>query len=142
MADKRLSLAVQAISDRLRLNPISGGKGLVLPNLPMMDWATLTPIQDAGGQPWVRLSVIPLVSNNEGNGGGTWVRRQGIIVVDVFTAKGSGINTNQTICDAVTALFENTEFGNVKTFAANTAKIEDDPWLGYQVNINFYCEGL
>ena len=142
MADKRLSIAVDNITARLRLNPIAGVKGLVLPNIKMIDWATLQPIQDAGGQPWVRLSIIPLASTNEGNGGGTWVRRQGLIVVDVFTAKGSGINTNQDICDAVTELFENTEFGNVKTFTANTAKIEDDPWLGYQVNINFYCEGL
>ena len=142
MADKRLSIAVDNITARLRLNPIAGVKGLVLPNIKMIDWSTLQPIQDAGGQPWVRLSIIPLASTNEGNGGGTWVRRQGLIVVDVFTAKGSGINTNQDICDAVTALFENTEFGNVKTFTANTAKIEDDPWLGYQVNINFYCEGL
>lgn len=142
MADKRLSVAVIAIIDRLRTNIIAGVKGLALPNLPMMDWATLTPIDDAGGLPWVRLSIIPLTSTNEGNGGGTWVRRQGLISVDVFTAKGSGVNANQAICDAVTALFENTEFGNVKTFEASAAKIEDDPWLGYQVNINFYCEGF
>lgn len=142
MADKRLSIAVDNITARLRLNPIAGVKGLVLPNIKMIDWSTLQSIQDASGQPWVRLSIIPLTSTNEGNGGGTWVRRQGLIVVDVFTAKGSGINANQDICDAVTALFENTEFGNVKTFTANTAKIDDDPWLGYQVNINFYCEGL
>lgn len=142
MADKRLSVAIQAISDRLRLNQLADVKGLVLPNLAMLDWSTLRPIQDAGGQPWVRLSVVPTVSTNEGNGGGTWVRRQGLIVVDVFTAKGSGVNANQAACDAVTALFENTEFANVKTFEANTAKIEDDPWLGYQVNINFYIEGL
>lgn len=142
MADKRLSEAVKAISTRLRSNRIAGVKGLSLPNIAMIDWATLQQIQDAGGQPWVRLSVIPTVSTNEGNGGGTWVRRQGLIVVDVFTAKGTGINTNQAICDAVTELFENTEFGNVKTFEAVAAKIEDDPWLGYQVNINFYCEGF
>ena len=142
MADKRLSVAIDNIKDRLISNPITGVTGLVLPNVQMVNWSTLQPIQDAGGNPWVRLSVIPLTSTNEGNGGGTWVRRQGLIVIDVFTAKGSGINVNQDICDAVTELFENTEFGNVKTFEANTAKIEDDPWLGYQVNINFYCEGF
>lgn len=142
MADKRLSIAVDNIKGRLIANPIASVKGLSLPNANMVDWITLDSINSAAGQPWVRLSIIPLASTNEGNGGGTWVRRQGLIVVDVFTAKGSGINTNQDICDAVTELFENTEFGNVKTFTANTAKIEDDPWLGYQVNINFYCEGL
>jgi hypothetical protein len=142
VADKRLSEAVKSISARLRTNPIAGVLGLSLPNVQMVNWSTLQPIKDNGGQPWVRLSIIPLTSTNEGNGGGTWVRRQGLIVVDVFTAKGSGINVNQDICDAVTALFENTEFGNVKTFEATTAKIEDDPWLGYQVNINFYCEGF
>jgi len=141
VADKRMSEAIKNIAARLRTNRITGVKGLVLPNVAMVDWATLQQIPDASGQPWVRLSVIPLTSTNEGNGGGTWVRRQGLIVVDVFTPKGSGINTNQTICDTVTALFENTEFGNVKTFEAVAAKIEDDPWLGYQVNINFYCEG-
>lgn len=142
MADKRLSVAIDNIKARLLDNPIAGVKGLVLPNVKMIDYATKQPLQDSGGLPWIRLSVIPLVSTNEGNGGGTWVRRQGLIVVDVFTAKGSGIDVNQDICDAVTELFENTEFGNVKTFEANTAKIEDDPWLGYQVNINFYCEGF
>lgn len=142
MADKRLSVAVDNIKDRLVTNPIAGVKGLSLPNANMVDWLTLDPIPSAAGQPWVRLSIIPLTSTNEGNGGGTWVRRQGLIVVDVFTPKGSGINKNQEICDAITALFENTEFGNVKTFEATAAKIEDDPWLGYQVNINFYCEGF
>lgn len=142
MADKRMSVAVDNISGMLRRNPIAGAKGLMLPNFNMRDWQTMAPITSAGGEPWVRLSIIWLTSTNEGNGGGTWVRRQGLIVVDVFTPKGSGISTNQTICDAVTALFENTEFGNVKTFEAVAAKIEDDPWLGYQVNINFYCEGF
>lgn len=142
MADKRLSVAIDNIKDRLISNPIAGVTGLVLPNVQMVNWATLEAIQDSGGNPWIRLSVIPLVSTNEGNGGGTWVRRDALITIDVFTAKGSGINVNQDICDAVTELFENTEFGNVKTFEANTAKIEDDPWLGYQVNINFYCEGF
>lgn len=141
MADKRLSVAIDNIKARFIASVPSGVKGLVMPNTKMIDASTLQPIQDSGALPWLRLSIIPTVSTNEGNGGGTWVRRQGLIVVDVFTAKGSGINLNQDICDAVTELFENTEFGNVKTFEANTAKIEDDPWLGYQVNINFYCEG-
>lgn len=142
MADKRISVAVDNISDMLRRNPIAGVKGLMLPNFNMRDWQTMAPITSAGGEPWVRLTVNWLQSENSGNGGGTWVRRPGIISIDVFTAKGSGINANQEICDAVIALFENTEFGNVKTFEATPAKIEDDPWLGYQVNINFYCEGF
>lgn len=142
MADKRLSVAIDNIKARLLTSVPAGVKGLVMPNTKMIDASTMQPIQDSGALPWLRLSIIPTVSTNEGNGGGTWVRRQGLIVVDVFTAKGSGINVNQDICDAVTELFENTEFGNVKTFEANTAKIEDDPWLGYQVNINFYCEGF
>ena len=142
MADKRLSVAIDNIKARLLASVPAGVKGLVMPNTKMIDASTLQPIQDSGALPWLRLSIIPTVSTNEGNGGGTWVRRQGLIVVDAFTAKGSGINVNQDICDAVTELFENTEFGNVKTFEANTAKIEDDPWLGYQVNINFYCEGF
>lgn len=142
MADKRLSVAESNIVSRLATNRIAGVKGLTLPGFKMVDWATFQPVQDSNGEPWVRLSVLPLNSTNEGNGGGTWVRRQGLIVVDVFTPKGTGSKINFEITDAVTALFENTEFGNVKTFEADTVKIEDDPWLGYQVNTNFYCEGL
>jgi hypothetical protein len=136
MADKRYSVAVSAITARLSAAvPAALTGGVYYPNAP--GWTT------PAGKPWARLSVIPTASTNVATGGGqTWVRRNGLIVVDVFTPKASGINTNQAICDAITELFENTEFGNVKTFEANTAKIEDEPWLGYQVNINFYCEGL
>lgn len=142
MADKRLSVAIDNIKALLIGGAPAGVKGLVMPNTKMIDASTLQPIKDSGALPWIRLTVTGLNTVNEANGGGTWVRRNGLISVDVFTAKGSGINVNQDICDAVTELFENTEFGNVKTFEANTAKIEDDPWLGYQVNINFYCEGF
>jgi hypothetical protein len=136
VADKRISEAVKAIVTRLSAGkPAALTGGVNYPN--QSGWV------QPSNQPWARLSVIPTVSENVATGAGqTWIRRNGFIVVDVFTPKGSGINTNMTICDAITTLFENTEFGNVKTFEADTAKIEDDPWLGYQVTINFYCEGL
>ena len=134
MADKRISVAVDSIVALLAANEPAGVSGRIsYPNAPFT-----TP----NNQAWARLSIIPTASTNVAVGGGAaWVRRNGLIVVDVFTPKGSGINANMDICDAVTDLFENTEFGNVKTFEADTAKIEDEPWLGYQVTINFYCEG-
>lgn len=108
--------------------------GINFPNQP--GWVT------PENQPWSRLSIAPMVSTNVAVGGGAnWVRRSMLIVIDVFTPKGSGVNTNLAICEEVINLFENTQFGNIKTFEANLAKIEDDPWLGYQVTINAYIEG-
>ncbi len=135
MADKRLSVAVQNIIARLNSNKPAGlTGGVYYPNQP--SWT------QPANQPWARLTIVPTVSTNVAVGGGAeWVRRNMLIVVDVFTPKGSGINSNLAICEAISDLFENVEFGNVKTFEANTAKIEDDPWLGYQVTINSYCEG-
>ena len=135
MADKRLSVAVTNIIARLNSNkPAALTGGVCYPN--QAGWTQ--PVN----KPWGRLTIVPTVSTNVAVGGGAeWVRRNMLIVVDVFTPKESGINTNMQICESITDLFENTEFGNVKTFEANTAKIEDDPWLGYQVTINSYCEG-
>lgn len=135
MADKRLSVAVQNIIARLGAStPAALTGGVYYPN--QKGW-----IQPAN-KPWARLTIVPTASTNVAVGGGAeWVRRNMLVVVDVFTPKESGINTNMQICESITDLFENTEFGNVKTFEANTAKIEDDPWLGYQVTINSYCEG-
>lgn len=142
MANKSTTAAEDAIKDRFYANLPASVKGYVLPNLPMNDRSTNLPIEGAGGQPWVRLTVNWLDSINSGNGGGTWIRRNGLISVDVFTKKGSGTDTSQAIREHFINLFENTEFEPVKTFEATTAKIEDDPWLGYQININFYCEGF
>lgn len=135
MADKRLSVAVTNIIARLNSNkPAALTGGIYYPN--QAGWA------QPANKPWARLTIVPTVSTNVAVGGGAeWVRRNMLIVVDVFTPKESGINTNMQICESIAGLFENTEFGNVKTFEANTAKIEDDPWLGYQVTINSYCEG-
>lgn len=135
MADKRLSVAVTNIIARLNSNkPAALTGGVYYPN--QAGWT------QPANKPWSRLTIVPTVSTNVAVGGGAeWVRRNMLIVVDVFTPKESGINTNMQICESITDLFENTEFGNVKTFEANTAKIEDDPWLGYQVTINSYCEG-
>lgn len=136
MADKRISELTKAVVARMVAGkPASLTGGVNYPN--QSGWV------QPSNQPWGRLSIIPTASQNVATGGGqTWVRRNALIVFDVFTPKGSGINTNLAICDAITALFENTEFGNVKTFEAVSDKIEDDPWLGYQVVINSYCEGL
>lgn len=135
MADKRLSVAVTNIIARLNSNkPAALTGGVYYPN--QAGWT------QPANKPWARLTIVPTVSTNVAVGGGAeWVRRNMLIVVDVFTPKESGINTNMQICESIANLFENTEFGNVKTFEANTAKIEDDPWLGYQVTINSYCEG-
>lgn len=142
MADKRYSVAAENIQLRLAAAIPADIAIVQYPNQPPRIKNTSTTKQPEN-ENWLRLSVIPTASTNVAVGGGSaWVRRNGLIVVDVFTPKGSGMTTNATICDEIAALFENTEFGNVKTFEANTAKIEDEPWLGYQVNINFYCEGL
>lgn len=142
MADNRYSVAANNIQTRLAAAIPADVQIVQYPNYGPKLANTGTPKQPTN-ENWIRLSVIPTASTNVATGGGqTWVRRNGLIVVDVFTPKGSGLTANQLICDEITALFENTEFGNVKTFEANTAKIEDEPWLGYQVNINFYCEGL
>lgn len=135
MADKRLSVAVTNIIARLNSNkPAALTGGVYYPN--QAGWT------QPANKPWARLTIAPTASTNVAVGGGAeWVRRNMLIVVDVFTPKESGIATNMLICDDIASLFENTEFGNVKTFEANTAKIEDDPWLGYQVTINSYCEG-
>ena len=142
MANKSTAVAEDAIIARLVANLPTSVKGYVLPNVPMLDRATSTPIADTASLPWVRITINWLDSINSGNGGGTWIRRNGLISVDVFTKKGSGTNTSQAIREHFIALYENTEFEPVKTFEAATAKIEDDPWLGYQININFYCEGF
>ena len=142
MANKSTAVAEDAIIARMVANLPTSVKGYVLPNVPMLDRVTSAPITDSVGQPWVRLTINWLDSINSGNGGGTWIRRNGLISVDVFTKKGSGTNTSQAIREHFITLYENTEFDSVKTFESSTAKIEDDPWLGYQVNINFYCEGL
>jgi len=142
MANKSTTVAEDAIIARLVANIPASLKGYVLPNKEMLDRVTSIPLESAGGEPWVRLTVNWLDSINIGNGGGTWIRRNGLISVDVFTKKGSGTNTSQAIREHFINLFENTEFEPVKTFEATTAKIEDDPWLGYQININFYCEGF
>jgi hypothetical protein len=142
MADKKYSVAFDAVITKL-----SGALPALVdivqyPNQPPRIKGSATTKQPSN-ENWIRLSLIPTASTNVATGGGqTWVRRNGLIAVDVFTPKGSSLVSNQTICDDITALFENTEFGNVKTFEATTAKIEDEPWLGYQVTINFYCEGL
>ena len=135
MADSKYTVAFTAIEQRLANSvPAALAGGVSYPGRAL---ASVT------NQPWSRLSFIPTASTNVATGGGqTWKRRNGLIVVDVFTPKGSGVDINLLICEEITTLFENTEFGNVKTFEANTAKIEDDPWTGYQVTINFYCEGL
>lgn len=142
MANKSTTAAEDAIKDLFYNNLPAAVKGYVLPNKEMLDRVTNTPLENAGGKPWVRLTINWLDSINSGNGGGTWIRRNGLISVDVFTKKGSGTNTSQAIREHFINLFENTEFEPVKTFEAATAKIEDDPWLGYQININFYCEGF
>ena len=142
MANKSTTVAEDAIITLFVANLPTSVKGYVLPNVPMLDRSTSTPIADSASLPWVRLTINWLDSINSGNGGGTWIRRNGLISVDVFTKKGSGTNTSQAIREHFINLFENTEFESVKTFEAATAKIEDDPWLGYQININFYCEGL
>lgn len=134
MADKRFSEAVKSITAQIAGAPPSG-VSIYYQN--QAGW------QQPANAPWARINVINTASNNVAVGGGAaWVRRNGLLVVDVFTPKGSGVNNNLALCDSFAALLENTEFGNVKTFEANTAKIEDDPWLGYQVTINFYCEGF
>jgi len=134
MADKRFSEAVKSITAQIAGSPPSG-VSIYYPN--QVGW------QQPANAPWARINVINTASNNVAVGGGSaWVRRNGLLVVDVFTPKGSGVNNNLSLCESFIALLENTEFGNVKTFEANTAKIEDDPWLGYQVTINFYCEGF
>ena len=134
MADKRFSEAVKSITDRVSAAP-PAGVAIYYPN--QAGW------KQPKNAPWSRINVINTASNNVAVGGGSaWVRRNGLLVIDVFTPKGSGVNDNLALCEAFISLLENTEFGNVKTFEANTAKIEDDPWLGYQVTINFYCEGF
>lgn len=142
MANKSTAVAEDAIIALFVANLPAPVKGYVLPNVPMLDRATSAPIKDAGGLPWVRLTINWRGSINSGYGGGTWIRRNGLISVDVFTAKGSGTNTSQAIREHFINLLENTEFEPVKTFEAATAKIEDDHWLGFQININFYCEGF
>lgn len=142
MANKSTSVAESAIKSMFSAGLPASVKGYVLPNLPMHDKVTNEPIEDSDSLPWVRLTINWLDSINSGNGGGTWIRRNGLISIDVFTKKGSGTNASQAIREHFINLFENTEFEPVKTFEATTAKIEDDPWLGYQININFYCEGL
>jgi hypothetical protein len=142
MADNRYSVASVEILNRLAASIPSLVTVVQYPNLAPKNKTTGNNQQPEGVN-WIRLSVIPTASTNVATGGGqTWVRRNGLIVVDVFTPKGTGIADNATICDDITELFENTEFGNVKTFEASTAKIEGEPWLGYQVTINFFCEGL
>ena len=142
MANKSTTAAEDAIIARFEAGLPVSVKGYVLPNVSMLDRATKQPIANSGALPWARLTVNWLDSINSGNGGGTWIRRNGLISIDVFTAKGSGTNASQAIREHFINLFENTEFEPVKTFEASTAKIDDDPWLGYQININFYCEGL
>ncbi len=134
MADKRFSEAVKIITAQIAGAPPSG-VSIQYPN--QSGW------QQPANAPWARINVINTASNNVAVGGGSaWVRRNGLLYIDVFTPKGSGVNDNLTLCESFITLLENAEFGNVKTFEANTAKIEDDPWLGYQVTINFYCEGF
>ena len=134
MADKRFSEAVKSITAAIAAAP-PAGVAIYYPN--QAGW------QQPKNAPWSRINVINTASNNVAVGGGSaWVRRNGLLVIDVFTPKGSGVNNNLSLCESFITLLENTEFGNVKTFEANTAKIEDDPWLGYQVTINFYCEGF
>lgn len=134
MADKRFSEAVKSIVAKIAGAP-PAGVAIQYPN--QVGW------QQPANAPWSRVTVTNTASTNVAVGAGSsWVRRNGLIVVDVFTPQGSGINSNLSLCEAFIALLENTEFGNVKTFEANTAKIEDSPWLGYQVTINFYCEGF
>lgn len=135
MADKRISVAVQNIIARMDANkPVALTGGVYYPNQPA--W------QQPTNKPWARITVAPTVSTNVAVGGGAeWVRRNMLIVVDVFTPKESGTNTNLSICESIAALFENTEFGNVKTFEANQVKLDDDAWFGNQVVINSYCEG-
>lgn len=142
MANKSTTAAEDAIAILFLANLPLSVKGYVLPNKEMLDRVTGIPLESAGGEPWVRLAINWLDSINSGNGGGTWIRRNGLISVDVFTKKGSGTNISQAIREHFINLFENTEFETVKTFEAATAKIEDDPWLGYQIDINFYCEGF
>lgn len=142
MADSRYSVAAENIITRLAGGIPADVQIVQYPNQPPRIKNSATTKQPSN-ENWIRLSVIGTASTNVASEGGqSWKRRNGIIVVDVFTPKGSAMAVNAKICDDITALFENTEFGNVKTFEAETAKIEDDPWLGYQVNINFYCEGF
>lgn len=134
MADKRFSEAVKSVVAKIAATP-PAGVSIYYPN--QSGW------QQPASAPWARINVINTASTNVAVGAGeAWVRRNGLIYIDVFTPKGSGTNGNLALCESFTTLLENTEFGNVKTFEANTAKIEDDPWLGYQVTINFYCEGF
>ena len=136
-----------AAEDSIKLRFISGLqfplKGYVLPNLPMHDITTNETIEDSDSLPWARLTVNWFESVPSGNGGGTWMRRPGLITVDVFTKKGGGMKDSQSVIEHYTELFENTEFDDVKTFQSGTVKINDDPtWFINQVNINFYCEGF
>lgn len=143
MANKSTTAAEDAIIALFVANLPTSVKGYVLPNKEMLDRVTNEPLESAGGQPWVRLTVNWLDSINSGNGGGTWIRRNGLISVDVFTKKGGGMKDSQSVIEHYTELFENTEFDDVKTFQSGTVKINDDPtWFINQVNINFYCEGF
>ena len=143
MANKSTSAAEDAIIARLVANLPASVKGYVLPNVPMLDRVTSAPLADTAGLPWVRITVNWFESVPSGNGGGTWMRRPGLISVDAFTKKGSGTNTSQAIIEHFTTLYENKEFDDVKTFQSGTVKINDDPtWFINQVNINFYCEGF
>lgn len=94
--------------------------------------AFITPETD----PWVRFSIRPTSSTQETLGQPTnrEFLRRGIVVMQLFTLAGSGVQLSNTLAEALRTIFEGVSFSDIRFTDCNARKIgTDGKW--YQVNV-------
>ena len=91
--------------------------------------------QPAGSQ-WLRLTVREGESETAGlKGSAIGVRRNGLIIVQVFTPAGDGTKSAREAADSVAAIFEHQRFSGITTYNASISVVgmTKDSW--HQINV-------
>lgn len=87
------------------------------------------------GTPWVRLTIQSGDSFTAGIGSSPCVRRTGLIMVQIFTARDIGSRPALLLADSIAAHIEYWQSGQLETQAASVMRVGPRDTY-YQININ------
>jgi len=95
---------------------------------------------DAGTSPWARVSVRHTVGGQEtlGPAGSRIFERRGILLVQLFTPKDSGMQAGAVLANSARAIFEGVSFSGVDCYNGQVREVgPDGKWFQHVAEVDF-----
>ena len=100
------------------------------------EWTIANDELDTDGNPWARVTINPVSNRVRGYGAGIRRRREGTIIVQIFTKPNKGVQQANQLAQLVTDTFESDAYSGQIKFSEFVPRKIGVQYGWYQINVS------